>query len=71
MSRRHRLFSESSYRFEREVDPELPVRASAKAAALLSSLGGATVVPGCTHAQAEVPTVTIRLRRTTRARWPG
>jgi phenylalanyl-tRNA synthetase beta chain len=61
MSRRHRLFSESSYRFEREVDRELPLRASAKAAVLLSSLGGATVVPGCTHAQAEVPTVTIRL----------
>ena len=61
MSRRHRLFSESSYRFEREVDRELPLRASAKAAALLGSLGGATVVPGCTHAQAEVPAVTISL----------
>jgi phenylalanyl-tRNA synthetase beta chain len=61
MSRRHRLFSESSYRFEREVDRELPVRASAKAAALLAELGGATVLPGCTHAQAEVPPVTIGL----------
>jgi phenylalanyl-tRNA synthetase beta chain len=61
MSRRHRLFSESSYRFEREVDRELPLRASAKAVALLGSLGGATVVPGCTHAQADVPTVTIAL----------
>ena len=61
MSRRHRLFSESSYRFEREVDRELPLRASAKAVALLGSLGGATVVPGCTHAQADVPTVTISL----------
>ncbi len=61
MSRRHRLFSESSYRFERGVDRELPVRASAKAAVLLASLGGATMVPGCTHAQAEVPAVTIRL----------
>jgi phenylalanyl-tRNA synthetase beta chain len=61
MSRRHRLFSEASYRFERGVDRELPVRASAKAAALLASLGGATVVPGCTHAQAEVPPVTISL----------
>jgi phenylalanyl-tRNA synthetase beta chain len=61
MSRRHRLFSESSYRFEREVDRELPLRASAKAAALLAGLGGATVLPGCTHAQAEVPAVTIRL----------
>jgi phenylalanyl-tRNA synthetase beta chain len=61
MSRRHRLFSEASYRFEREVDRELPVRASAKAAALLAGLGGATVVPGCTHAQAKVPPVTISL----------
>jgi len=61
MSRRHRLFSESSYRFEREVDRELPVRASAKAAALLAELGGAAVLPGCTHAEAEVPPVTISL----------
>jgi phenylalanyl-tRNA synthetase beta chain len=67
MSRRHRLFSESSYRFEREVDRELPLRASAKAVALLGSLGGATVIPGCTHAQAEVPTVTISLA----ADYPG
>jgi phenylalanyl-tRNA synthetase beta chain len=61
MSRRHRLFSEASYRFEREVDRELPVRASARTVALLASLGGATVVPGCTHAQVEVPPVTISL----------
>ena len=67
MSRRHRLFSESSYRFEREVDRELPVRASAKAVALLGSLGGAAIVPGCTHAQVEVPTVTISLA----ADYPG
>ena len=31
MSRRHRLSSEASYRFERGVDRELPLRASAKA----------------------------------------
>jgi phenylalanyl-tRNA synthetase beta chain len=61
MSRRHRLFSEASYRFEREVDRELPVRASARAAVLLAELGGATVIPGCSHAQAEVPPVTISL----------
>src|SRR5262249_1847600 len=61
MSRRHRLFTESSYRFERDVDRELPVRTSAKAAVLLASLGGATVIPGCTHAQVEVPPVTISL----------
>jgi phenylalanyl-tRNA synthetase beta chain len=61
MSRRHRLFSEASYRFEREVDRELPVRASARAAVLLAELGGAAVTPGCTHAQVEVPPVTISL----------
>ena len=49
MSRRHRLHSEASYRFERGVDRELPPRATARAAALLASLGGATVVPGLTH----------------------
>ncbi len=32
MSRRHRLGSEASARFERGVDPELPLRASARAA---------------------------------------
>ncbi len=62
MSRRHRLFSEASYRFERGVDRELPLRASAKAVSLLASLAGATVLPGCTHAQAEVAPVTIGLR---------
>jgi phenylalanyl-tRNA synthetase beta chain len=61
MSRRHRLFSEASYRFERGVDRELPLRASAKAVSLLAALGGASVVPGCTHARAEVPAVTITI----------
>jgi len=67
MSRRHRLFSEASYRFERGVDRELPLRASAKAAALLAALGGARVVPGCTHASVDVPPVTIELA----AGYPG
>jgi phenylalanyl-tRNA synthetase beta chain len=67
MSRRHRLFSEASYRFERGVDRELPLRASAKAASLLGSLGGATVVAGCTHAFVEVPPVTIDMA----ASYPG
>jgi phenylalanyl-tRNA synthetase beta chain len=61
MSRRHKLFSEASYRFERSVDRELPLRASAKAASLLGALGGGTVVPGCTHAFVEVPEVTITM----------
>ena len=63
MSRRHKLHSEASYRFERGVDRELPLRASAKAVAMLSGLDGqgARVVPGCTHASAEVAPVLISL----------
>jgi phenylalanyl-tRNA synthetase beta chain len=61
MSRRHRLHSEASYRFERGTDRELPPRATARAAALLASLGGATIVPGLTHAQVPHPPVTISL----------
>ena len=61
MSRRHKLFSEASDRFERGVDRELPLRASAKAVSLLASLGGGTAVPGCTHAFVEVPPVSITM----------
>src|SRR5260370_26107760 len=61
MSRRHKLFSEASYRFERGVDRELPIPASAKAVSLLASLGGGTAVPGCTHAFVEMPQVTITM----------
>ncbi len=59
MSRRHRLFSQASARFERGVDYELPLRASAKAAAMLAGLGGGTVVPGYTLAAEPVEPVTI------------
>ena len=61
MARRHRLHSEASYRFERGVDRELPLRATQRAAALLASLGGAAVVPGVTHAQEPVtpPVITM------------
>jgi phenylalanyl-tRNA synthetase beta chain len=61
MSRRHKLHSEASYRFERGVDRELPLRATAKAVALLSSLGGGRVIPGCTHAQVDVAPVVISM----------
>jgi phenylalanyl-tRNA synthetase beta chain len=60
-ARRHKLHSEASYRFERGVDRELPLRATAKAVALLSGLGGGQVVPGCTHASVEVPQVVISM----------
>jgi len=59
MSRRHRLHSEASYRFERGVDRELPPRATARAVALLASLGGGTIVPGRTQAEVPVTPVTI------------
>jgi phenylalanyl-tRNA synthetase beta chain len=61
MSQRHRLFSEASARFERGVDRELPLRASAKAASMLSELAGGTVVPGCTHAQVQVEPVVVTM----------
>jgi phenylalanyl-tRNA synthetase beta chain len=61
MSRRHRLGSEASARFERGVDPELPLRASARAALMLAGLGGGAVVPGCSLAAAEIAPVTITM----------
>ncbi|MEU8251706.1 phenylalanine--tRNA ligase subunit beta [Nonomuraea sp. NPDC048916] len=53
-SRRHNLVSEASKRFERGVDRELPLAASWRAVRLLAELGGATVQPGVTHAEADV-----------------
>ncbi len=44
MSRRHGLRSEASSRFERGVDPDLPLRASSRAAQLLAQMSGATVL---------------------------
>ena len=61
MSRRHRLHSEASYRFERGVDRELPPRATARAAALLATLGGARAVPGLTDVNEPVTPVTIEM----------
>jgi phenylalanyl-tRNA synthetase beta chain len=61
MSRRHKLHSEASYRFERGVDPELPLRACARAVRMLADLGGAEVAPGLTHTHASVDPVTITI----------
>jgi phenylalanyl-tRNA synthetase beta chain len=44
MSRRHLLRSEASARFERGVDRELPLTASARAAGLLIEMGGGSVL---------------------------
>jgi phenylalanyl-tRNA synthetase beta chain len=59
MSRRHKLGSEASARFERGVDPELQRRAAAKAVVMLAELAGGTVVPGCTYAAAQLPPVSV------------
>ncbi|GAA0966741.1 phenylalanine--tRNA ligase subunit beta [Actinocorallia libanotica] len=59
--RRHRLHSEASYRFERGVDRELPLRASLRAVRMLAELGGAEVVPGATVVDAPVEPVTITI----------
>ncbi|MDP9867281.1 MULTISPECIES: phenylalanine--tRNA ligase subunit beta [Streptosporangium] len=61
MSRRHNLVSEASKRFERGVDRELPLYASWRAAQLLAELGGGTIQPGVTHAEAEVEPVRISI----------
>jgi phenylalanyl-tRNA synthetase beta chain len=61
MSRRHRLFSQASARFERGVDYELPLRASARAAAMLAELGAGQPVPGYTLATAPIEPVTIEM----------
>ncbi|WP_188188174.1 phenylalanine--tRNA ligase subunit beta [Nonomuraea sp. SYSU D8015] len=60
-SRRHGLVSESSKRFERGVDRELPLVASWRAVQLLAELGGATIQPGVTHAEVEVSPARIAI----------
>ena len=65
-ARRLAMQSDSSYRFERGIDPTLPMRAGARAADLIADLGGGTVVPGVAVAGEARPTgatVTLRLSR--------
>lgn len=54
-ARRLGLHSESSYRFERGVDPEGVVRAADRCAYLLAELAGGTVSRGVVEAQGEPP----------------
>ncbi|MEW1845676.1 phenylalanine--tRNA ligase subunit beta [Nonomuraea angiospora] len=60
-SRRNGLVSESSKRFERGVDRELPLVASWRAVQLLAELGGASIQPGVTHAEVEVSPARIAI----------
>lgn len=59
MSRRHLLTSEASKRFERGVDPQLPLRASTRACKLLVEIAGAELLEGVVDVVAveTVPTV--------------
>ncbi|MGI5414728.1 phenylalanine--tRNA ligase subunit beta [Actinomadura luteofluorescens] len=61
MSRRHRLHSEASHRFERGVDRELPLYASYRAVRMLAELGGAKIVAGVTHAEAPVERAAVEM----------
>lgn len=49
-SRRHKLVSEASKRFERGVDPQLAARAAQRVAELMVEYGGGTILPGLTVA---------------------
>src|SRR3954471_24604988 len=60
-SRRHRLPSEASRRFERGVDDALSPAAAAAAVRLLVDLGGATAAPGVTDADKRPPRPVIAL----------
>ncbi|MFD9949199.1 phenylalanine--tRNA ligase subunit beta [Nonomuraea sp. NPDC059023] len=66
-SRAHNLVSESSKRFERGVDRELPVVATWRAVTMLAELGGAAIQPGLTHAEVEVEPARIAIP----AAYPG
>ncbi len=60
-ARRHKLHSDSSYRFERGVDHELQRQAAAAAVRMLAELGGARILPGETDLRAPVETVEITM----------
>jgi len=61
MSRRHKLGSEASARFERGVDPELQLRAASRAGAMLATLGGGTLDPGRTVVTEPIEPVRIQM----------
>jgi phenylalanyl-tRNA synthetase beta chain len=61
MSRRHKLGSEASARFERGVDTELQLRAASRAGAMLAALGGGTLDPGRTVLTEPIDPVRIQM----------
>lgn len=65
-ARRLGMQTDASYRFERGVDASGQVRAAARAAHLMASLGGGRIVEGCVDAHPNplvLPAVSLRLSR--------
>ncbi|MEX2601300.1 MAG: phenylalanine--tRNA ligase subunit beta [Balneolaceae bacterium] len=63
------LQTDSSYRFERGIDPNLQRRAAEKAARLIAELSGGEVVDGCTDShpvRTEKATLELRIQRINR-----
>ena len=71
MSRRHRLGSEASARFERGVDPELPLRASAGPRSCWPGSAAARSCPAARWRRRRSRRSRSRWRRTTRTRSPA
>ena len=70
-SRRHRLTSEASKRFERGVDPQLPRVAAARAAELLVRYGGGVVDEALTDVDRTSPAPTVLFDPTLATRLVG
>jgi phenylalanyl-tRNA synthetase beta chain len=61
-SRRHKLSSEASRRYERGVDPAVGPAALRRAVDLLVSLGGGEAVPGMTDVDGTAPPAPVEIR---------
>ncbi len=70
-SRRHKLSSEASRRFEREVDPNLPRYAAQRVADLLAEYAGGTVLPDETVVDTHPKPSPVTLRADHAARVAG
>ncbi|HET6739056.1 MAG TPA: phenylalanine--tRNA ligase subunit beta [Kribbella sp.] len=70
-SRRHKLSSEASRRFEREVDPALPRHAAQRVADLLAEYAGGTILPDETVIDTHPAPAAVTLRADHAARVAG